>query len=139
MDTRLDRLHTLIGEVVDLVTQPPSSNGMSASTCPQGGATTRTDTVATVRRIAHEKFTAPEIGDLLATLKTDADRQDPASEAARLVAVTARDYEKATCVPADFVAEHAQVTSTAQHAWQQARYNRRILWSLRRIWRRSSD
>jgi carboxypeptidase Taq len=37
------------------------------------------------------------------------------------VAVAARDYARATRVPADFVAEHAAVVSTAQHAWAQAR------------------
>jgi carboxypeptidase Taq len=40
---------------------------------------------------------------------------------ARAVAVTARDYEKATRVPSDFVAEQAATVSAAQHAWAQAR------------------
>ncbi len=35
--------------------------------------------------------------------------------------VTARDYQKATQVPAAFVAEQAQAVSAAQHAWGEAR------------------
>ena len=38
-----------------------------------------------------------------------------------MVAVIARDYDKATRVPADFVAEHATVVSAAQHTWAEAR------------------
>jgi carboxypeptidase Taq len=38
-----------------------------------------------------------------------------------MVAITARDYEKATRVPASFVAEHAAAVSAAQHTWARAR------------------
>jgi len=121
MNKNLDRLHTLMAEVMDLRHTASMLEWDERVYMPQGGAETRSLVLASVRRIAHEKFTSDEIGALLETLKSDGDRYDPLSGIARLVAVTARDYEKATRVPGSFVAEQAEITSMAQHAWQAAR------------------
>jgi carboxypeptidase Taq len=88
---------------------------------PDGGVTTHGEMSATLRRLAHEKFTSREVGDAIAAAARAAADDDPDSDAARRVQVTARDYDKATRVPASFVAEHATVVSAAQHAWAQAR------------------
>ena len=45
----------------------------------------------------------------------------PDSEPARLVKVTARDYDRAVRVPSEFVAEQAHVASAAHQAWKDAR------------------
>src|SRR5688500_1954790 len=88
---------------------------------PDGGVTTHGEMSATLRRLAHEKFTSREVGEAIAAAARAAAADDPDSDAARRVTVTARDYDKATRVPASFVAEHATVVSAAQHAWAQAR------------------
>ncbi len=88
---------------------------------PAGGAPVHGEMQATVRRLAHEKFTSAEVGDLLDRAARDLRDADPNGREARRLAVTARDYRKATQVPAAFVAEHAQVVSAAQHAWGEAR------------------
>jgi carboxypeptidase Taq len=121
VDTNLDRLGTLMGEVADLSHAASMLQWDERVNMPPGGAQARSLAVATVRRLAHEKFTSREVGDVLATLQAGLNGEDPLSEKGRLIAVTARDYDKATRVPADFVAEQAQVTSAAQHAWQDAR------------------
>jgi len=121
MNKNLDRLNALMGEVMDLRHTASMLEWDERVYMPRGGAQTRSLLLASVRRIAHEKFISKEVGELLAALRTGVDGQDPTSETARLVAVTARDYEKATRVPASFVAEHAEITSMAQHAWQEAR------------------
>src|SRR6185369_13994691 len=90
---------------------------------PPGGATTRGETLATVRRLAHEKFTSPEMGDAIETARRECARLDDGGAVQRLVEVTARDYEKATKVPASFVAEFAEAVSAGQQAWGQARAN----------------
>src|SRR5579864_7304388 len=100
----LDRLHTLMAEVVDLRHTASVLEWDERTYMPPGGASARSSAVATVRRIAHEKFTSAEIGELLETLRAGADGSEVTFETTRLIAVTARDYEKATRVPASFVA-----------------------------------
>jgi carboxypeptidase Taq len=119
--TTLERLNALMGEVADLRHAAAILEWDERVYMPSGGAAVRTLSVAAVRRLAHEKFTSSEVGDLLAALKTESGGLDPMSGTARLIAVTARDFDKATRVPSAFVAEHAKTTSEAQHAWQEAR------------------
>jgi carboxypeptidase Taq len=76
---------------------------------------------ATLRRLAHEKFTSVELGRVIAAAQRDVSGEPPDSDVARMVAVTARDYEKATRVPPAFVAEQAATVSAAQHTWAHAR------------------
>ncbi len=73
---------------------------------------------STLRRLAHEQFTSDEVGRALAEAAREV---APDSDDGRLVAVTQHDFDRATRVPAAYVAEHAQVISAAQHAWEQAR------------------
>jgi carboxypeptidase Taq len=88
---------------------------------PPGAAEERGHMMATLARVAHEMFVSDEIGKLLADLKKELPGLDSDSEEYRIIKVTARDYEKETCVPGEFVAEFAQVTTLAQQAWMEAR------------------
>src|SRR5688572_28562424 len=115
------RLDTLIGEVMDLRHAADLIEWDERVYMPDGGVTTHGEMSATLRRLAHEKFTSREVGDASADAARAADAEEPDSDAARRIKVTARDYDKATRVPAAFVAEHATVVSAAQHAWAQAR------------------
>ncbi|WP_412070376.1 carboxypeptidase M32 [Rubrivirga sp. IMCC43871] len=82
---------------------------------PTGGAGARGRQVATLRRIAHERFTDPTVGEWLAgaTPETDLDRA--------LVRVTKRDWDRATLLPARLIAEKAEVSARAKEAWKAAR------------------
>ena len=116
----LTRLNTLIGEVVDLHHAASLLEWDEQVYMPPGGAETHGAMVATIRKVAHEKFTAAAIGEALEDIRRDgAEAAHPDTE--RLVAVTAHEYDKALRVPPDFVAEQAQVVSAAQHAWVAAR------------------
>jgi hypothetical protein len=88
---------------------------------PPGGVTVHGEMSAALRRLAHEKFTSAGVGDALEAARQGIANEDPDSNAARMVAVVARDYARATRVPAEFVAEHAAVVSAAQHIWADAR------------------
>jgi carboxypeptidase Taq len=88
---------------------------------PPGGVTVHGEMSAALRRLAHEKFTSPAVGKALDAARADIAGDDPDSTPARMVAVVARDYARATRVPADFVAEHAAAVSAAQHIWAEAR------------------
>jgi carboxypeptidase Taq len=120
MTTGLDRLKLLHAEVADLRHAADLLEWDERVCMPAGGTSTHGEMLATLRRIAHERFTSPEVGDAIETARAEAQRlNDDATQ--RLVAVTARDYEKAIKVPASFVAEYAQAVSAGQQAWGHAR------------------
>jgi carboxypeptidase Taq len=117
----LERLGNLMGEVADLRHAADLIEWDERVIMPPGGAPVHGEMGATLRRLAHEKFTSDEVGRELDALKGTRGSLDPDSRDARLIAVTARDYDKATKVPADYVAELARATSAGQQAWGEAR------------------
>ena len=121
MTNALTQLNERIKEVADLQHAAELLEWDERVCMPAGGAPVHGEMQATLRKLAHEKFTTPEIGLLLDDAKGELDGVGTDSDDARMVAVTARDYEKATKVPPAFVAEMAHVVSASQHAWGEAR------------------
>ena len=117
----LATLSTLVAEVTDLRRAADLLEWDERVYMPPGGANAHGEMAATLRRLAHEAFTRDEVGRALESAAASLAGSDRGSDGARLVAVTAHDYAKATRVPAAFVAEHAQVTSASQNAWIEAR------------------
>ncbi|MFZ6027428.1 MAG: carboxypeptidase M32 [Chloroflexota bacterium] len=120
MSTSFDQLKSILAEINDLNRAIAVLSWDQETYMPAGAAEARGDQLATLGRIAHIKFTAPEVGALLETLKQE-ESASPDSDEARLVKVTTRNYEKATRVPPEFVAELAKVTTLAHEAWVKAR------------------
>lgn len=121
MEEKLQKLKTLLGEVSDLNNISGLLGWDQQVNMPAGAAELRGQQLATLGTIAHEKFTSPVIGGLLDDLKKWAEGLDPDSDDARLIKVTAYDYDKQTKVPSEFIAEFAQITAVAQQAWAEAR------------------
>jgi carboxypeptidase Taq len=117
----LQKLRLLSAEVADLRHAADLLEWDERVCMPNGGATTHGEMLATLRRIAHEKFTSSEMGDAIDAARREAAGFDDDGAARRLVDVTARDYDKATKVPASFVGEYAEAVSAGQQAWGQAR------------------
>jgi carboxypeptidase Taq len=117
----LERLAALIAQSIDLRRAADVIEWDERVYMPPGGTPAHGEMSATLRRLAHEVFTSAAVGDALSEAEAALDRRDPDSDAARTVAVTRRDFDKATRVPAEFVAEQARVVSAAQHAWGEAR------------------
>ena len=86
---------------------------------PPGGNEARGRQLATLNKIAQEKFITDEVGRLIDDLKKEFDGAD--SDEAAMVRVAGRDYDKARRVPPSFIAEQAIVTSQAFEAWKEAR------------------
>ncbi|MGE0591708.1 MAG: carboxypeptidase M32 [Vicinamibacterales bacterium] len=120
-DELLQQLTTLTADVIDLRRASALLEWDEQVHMPPGGAAVHAEMVATIRKVAHEKFTADEVGRLLERLQPAIDDGAIDPDAARLVRLTAREFDKATRVPSSFVAELAQVESAAQHAWADAR------------------
>ena len=121
MDNQLGKLREALAEVADIRHAADLIEWDERVYMPEGGAPVHGEMSGTLRRMAHEKFISDAVGEALEKARRHVGTLDPASDDVRLVAVTARDFEKARNVPADFVAEHAHVVSAAQHAWVQAR------------------
>jgi carboxypeptidase Taq len=122
-DDRVSTLKTLLDDAIALRQAADLVEWDERVCMPAGGAEVHGAMQATLRRLAHEKFTSDEVGRLVEELSGEV-AADPAgadSDTYRLVTVTARDFRKATRVPPAFVAEHARVVSAAQHAWVEAR------------------
>jgi carboxypeptidase Taq len=92
-----------------------------ATYMPSGGAKARGEQLGLLSRLAHERLTDPAVGRLLDSVSPWAEMQGPDSDAATLVRVARRDYERATRVPSEFVHRLAEHTAATYHAWQSAR------------------
>ncbi len=121
MTDALGELKELLGEVRDLQTANAVLSWDEQTYMPPGGGAGRALVLSTLSRLAHERFTAARVGQLLDALAAPMAGADPGSDNACLVRVTRRAYEKACRIPASWVAEFSRVTSLAQHDWQKAR------------------
>ena len=121
MSEKFDQLKDILGEVADLNAAMSLLGWDQQTYMPAGGNDARGQHLATLGKIAHEKATSPRVGELIGELKAEVTAADPGGDAADLIRVAARDYDKAVRVPSEFVAEQAIVTSTAFQAWNEAR------------------
>ena len=88
---------------------------------PLQGASSRGEHIATLQRLAHEKFTSKNIGKLLDKLVSFEPTLPPDSNEACLIRVTRCDYNRATRVPPQFLAEAVNHFSKTYHLWSEAR------------------
>ncbi len=87
---------------------------------PPAGAEFRAEQQSVVARMAHERRTDRRIGELLKACEGNGIMKSSEAAAAN-VREMRRDYDLATKLPTDLVAEIAKVTSQAQEAWKAAR------------------
>jgi len=121
LEEKLQQLKTTLGEISDLVHISELLGWDQQTYMPPGGAEGRGAQLAAINTIIHQKFTSAEIGQLLEALKPWTDGLDSDNDDARMIKVTARDYDKQTRIPTDFVAAFSQITALAQQAWMEAR------------------
>jgi carboxypeptidase Taq len=89
---------------------------------PQAAAGARAEQQELVATLTHERRTSPRVGELLAACEQDRDLMGQHdSPAAANVREMRRDYDLATKLPTDLVAEIAKTTSIAQEHWKTAR------------------
>jgi carboxypeptidase Taq len=88
---------------------------------PQAGSEVRAEQIATLGRLAHERFVDPAVGRLLEELRGYEDGLARESFEASLIRVTRRDWEKATCVPPSLTAELRRAGALGFGAWSEAR------------------
>ncbi len=88
---------------------------------PPGGAEARAQQLGTLLSLAHEKFTADEIGHLLDDLREYEASLPYDSDEASLLRVARREYEKKMRVPSEFVARQTETQALSYNTWVKAR------------------
>jgi len=120
MNEKLDQLKEKLGEVADIGRAASVLSWDQQVNMPPGGHEARGRQLATLSKIAQEKFITDEVGKLIDDLKQELNG-DHSSDEAALVRVASRNYDKARRVPPEFIAEQAIVSSRAFEAWVEAR------------------
>ncbi len=123
MTTPFEQLKERLAEIGDLGAAAGVLAWDQQVMMPPRGAAVRAEQLATLGRIAHEKFVAPELGRLLEKLEDFEQAHDYDSFEASLVRTTRVDYAKACKVPAELRAELARSASLALPVWVEARHN----------------
>ncbi|HSR80700.1 MAG TPA: carboxypeptidase M32 [Hyphomicrobiaceae bacterium] len=118
---KLGELTARLREINDLGAAGSVLSWDQATYMPAGGAEARARQGALLGRLAHEKATDPALGALLDELQPYARSLPSESDAASLIRVAARDFERAVKVPTDFVARWREHTSASYDAWTRAR------------------
>jgi carboxypeptidase Taq len=110
------QLKERLGEIADLNHAEALADWDSRVSMPPEGAAARADVIATLTRIAHEKLTGDEIGELLDDLDGVEDETDAA-----LLRMTRREWERARRVPGELAAEMAHAAGVGVAAWDKAK------------------
>ena len=121
MEAKLQELKNKLLEINDINAAGTVLNWDQTTYMPVGGAPARGRQLATLARIAHEKFTSPEIGRLLDDLRPYEESLPYESDDASLIRVTRIGYERQTRVPSERLAKFFQHTAESYQAWTEAR------------------
>jgi carboxypeptidase Taq len=121
MEPALEALKTRLAEVDDLNMAVAVLNWDQSTYMPPGGAAARGRQMATLGRLAHEKFVDAEVGELLHALQPYAADLPFDNDDAALIRVTQRNYERATRVPSELIAAIYAHTAASYQAWAEAR------------------
>lgn len=121
MSEKFKQLKELLGEVTDLGKAASILSWDQQVNMPVMGGEARGQQLATLSKIAQEKFTSDEVGGLIEDVKREYAGVDPNSDEAAMIRVAARNYDKSKRVPPEFVAEQALVSAKAFEAWVEAR------------------
>jgi carboxypeptidase Taq len=121
VDAALRELKERLAEISDLGRAAGVLGWDQRVTMPPLGTAARADSLATLSRIVHERFTDPGVGVLLERLEPYAESLPYDSDDASLVRVTRRDWEKARRVPTALREEMTRAAASGHHAWVDAR------------------
>jgi carboxypeptidase Taq len=121
MTSSYDDLLARLAEVHDIGRAAGVLGWDQRVTMPPLGAGARAEMLATLSRIAHEKFIDDEVGRLLDELRPVEESHPYDSDEASLIRVTRRDWEKARRVPTSLREEMTRAAAVGHQAWVEAR------------------
>ena len=121
MEAKLKELKERLREIDDLNSASALLSWDQSTYMPPGGAEARGRQMATLGRLAHEKFTDEAIGKLLEDLRPYEESLPYDSDDASLIRVTRREYEKAVRIPASFMSKLLEHGAASYEVWTKAR------------------
>lgn len=121
MSGKLDALRARLSTYVDISHSMAVLSWDQHTYMPKGGAPARAGQLSTLSRIAHELFTSPETGDLLAAAEDESAGLAYDSDGASLLRLVRHLYDRQTKLPNQFVADFARLRSQANQVWEKAR------------------
>lgn len=122
-ETKLTELTNHLKEINDLHSAALILGWDQSVYMPPKGAAARGRQIATLRQLAHQKFTEPVIGKLLDDLQSYAESLPSESNEASLIDLTKKDFDRATKVPASFMAKFSEHQSSCYEVWAIAKAN----------------
>lgn len=121
MNDDFSTLKTRLAEITDLRRVGALLFWDQQTMMPRAAVSGRSEQLATLNRMAHERFVSEETGRLLEAVRGYEESLDPETDDASLIRVTRRDYEKACRVPAELRAEMTRASSKGLEAWHEAK------------------
>lgn len=121
MSAAIDRLLESLAEISDLGRARALLDWDAHTQMPPRGAAIRSEQLATLTRLRHQRLASDELGRLIDAAASEVGDAEPDSFEASLVRVTRREWERARRVPSELRAEIARVTSLAERAWERCR------------------
>ena len=121
MEAKFLELKNRLAEYWDLIKVSSLLEWDQRTQMPANGSAVRAEQLATVGRMAHEKFIDPAVGQLIDQLQPWAEGRPYESDAAALIRWARREYDKARRVPSALKAEMTRAASLGEDAWVQAR------------------
>lgn len=121
MEAKLNELKTRLLEINDLEGASAVLNWDQSTYMPPGGAAARGRQMATLARLAQEKFIDPAVGKLLDDLQAYGESLPYDSDDASLLRATRHDYERAVKVPPEFLGEVYNHIAQTYMQWAAAR------------------
>jgi carboxypeptidase Taq len=120
-DQRFAELRRRLGEVDDLRKAAWVLQWDLETMMPPSGAAVRAEQLGTLAGVAHERFTADSLGELLEELRGYESELDYECDEASIIRVTRRDYERARRVPTELRAEIVRAGAHGRQEWLRAR------------------
>ena len=121
MQAELRALRERLAEISDLQRSAGVLGWDQRVLMPPLGTDARANALATLGRIAHERFVDDEIGRLLERLRPYEESLEYDSDDASLIRVTRRDWEKQRRVPSELRAEMVHAAAHGHLVWAAAR------------------
>jgi carboxypeptidase Taq len=117
----LDALRGHLAELADLSSLGHLAAWDQRAMMPPAGAPGRAHLMATLEQIAHDRSTAPQIGEWLEQIEAAAGDDGLTDVDGDLVRLARRDWEQSIRVPSDLAVELARAGAEGQASWQSAR------------------